>query len=170
MDHSAMDHSAMDHSKGHAGMNHPGMGDTDSCSMNMLFTWNYKNTCVVFHWWHIKTVQGLLLSCVALFLLSGLYEYLKYYLNNSQRLYEVTSTSSNNETNVPANVASRATKRIALSRSMWYGFQVGYSFMLMLVFMTYNGWLMIAVVLGAAWGHYHWGSKCAPSSQSLACH
>lgn len=163
-----MDHSRMDHS----GMTHPGMDHgSDSCSMNMLFTWNYKNTCVVFRWWHIKTLPGLLLSCVTIALISGLYEYLKYYIHNTQRPYETLHLTNSSNNDGSPDSTSRVSRKLALTKSMWYGVQVGYSFMLMLVFMTYNGWLMIAVVLGAAWGHYHWGSKCATTdSQSLACH
>lgn len=173
MDHSGMNHMGMDHSgMDHSGMNHPGMnhgGDDDMCAMSMVFTWNYKNTCVVFNWWKIKTLHGLLLSCIAIALITGFYEYLKFYLYRKNRDSEavVTSTSA---TNGSLNSPSPLTKRYAVSRSLWYGVQVGYSFLLMLVFMTYNGWLMLAVVVGAIWGHYHWGVKCTPEAGTLACH
>ncbi|SCV00009.1 LAME_0G06942g1_1 [Lachancea meyersii CBS 8951] len=141
MDSSSMKHGDMDH------------GNKDMCSMNMLFTWNYKNTCVVFKWWHIRTLPHLILSVALIVLISYLYEYLKYYASKSA----ITSGSGSGRS---ANI----------KRASWYGAQVGFSFMLMLVFMTYNGWLMLSVVVGAAWGHYSWGSAVESNTRNLACH
>lgn len=134
-------------------------GHDDMCSMNMLFSWSYKNTCVVFKWWHIKTIPHLVISFAAISFLAYLYEYLKYY---SFKSMNNQSSSSNNATTAGS---------LKLKKSIWYGIQVGFSFMLMLVFMTYNGLLMIAVVVGAMWGHYSWGAatEVAPRN-SLACH
>ncbi|SCU86494.1 LANO_0C08174g1_1 [Lachancea nothofagi CBS 11611] len=140
--HSTMDHGDMDH------------GDSDMCSMNMLFTWNYKNTCVVFKWWHIRTVWHLLLSMAVITACAYLYEYLKYF---STKSLVASSNASMGRT-------------VQLKRASWYGAQVGFSLMLMLVFMTYNGWLMLAVVLGAAWGHYSWGILTESNTRTLACH
>ncbi|CEP63187.1 low-affinity Cu transporter LALA0_S07e04412g [Lachancea lanzarotensis] len=142
MKQSQMDHGNMDH------------GDMDMCSMNMLFTWNYKHTCVVFKWWHIRTVSQLILSMILIAIISHLYEYLKYYAGKS-----VAAGGSGN---------GRSAKT---TRASWYGAQVGLSFMLMLVFMTFNGWLMLAVILGAAWGNYSWGNSTVDNgTRSLACH
>lgn len=147
-------------------MNHGDMdmGHGDSCSMNMLFTWNYKNTCVVFRWWHIRKLSDMLLSFLVILALGYLYEYMRYYIYKSQANRGSSLTSGTNNTDH---------RRNKLYSSCWYGLQVGYSFMLMLVFMTYNGWLMIAVVLGATWGHYSWGSRVKPLAEdipSMACH
>ncbi|EDO14454.1 hypothetical protein Kpol_260p4 [Vanderwaltozyma polyspora DSM 70294] len=154
--HKQMASSAMQHDHGDMG--------GDSCSMNMIFTWNYKNTCVVFRWWHIKTVSHLILSMLAIMFLTYLYEYLKYciYKRNLNNVVVGTTTNLN----------SVGAKRVRFKKSIWYSIQVGYSFMLMLVFMTYNGWLMLAVVLGALWGHYCWGSltENCNDTNSLACH
>ncbi|CCK70344.1 low-affinity Cu transporter KNAG_0E00760 [Huiozyma naganishii CBS 8797] len=125
-----------------------------SCSMNMSFTWSYMNTCVIFHWWRITSLPGLLLSCLFLVQFSVLYEYMKY------RLRSKNSRMARNKGR----------------RSVFYGVQVGFSFLLMLVFMTYNGWLMLSVVVGAILGHYYFEPQQLESSgpllgeNSLACH
>lgn len=159
-----MNHAGMSHgSMSHADMD---MGD-DHCSMNMLFTWKYKNVCVIFSWWHIKKFSHLLFSFLAIVLLTYGYEYLKYYIYKSQINRGVTAPSSD------ASVSSNVGRRNRLSQSCWYGLQVGYSFMLMLIFMTYNGWLMLAVVIGAVWGHYSWSPRIrsiALEEASLSCH
>jgi copper transporter 1 len=50
-----------------------------------------------------------------------------------------------------------------------YAILMGISFWLMLVFMTYNGYLMIALVLGAGVGHYVFGQE-KPAARSISCH
>ncbi|KAL1997845.1 hypothetical protein VTN02DRAFT_607 [Thermoascus thermophilus] len=49
-----------------------------------------------------------------------------------------------------------------------YGLQVFYSFFIMLLFMTYNGAVMIAVAVGAALGYLAFGGSTA--SKTVACH
>lgn len=61
----------------------------------------------------------------------------------------------------------RLSKRKELIRSMIYAILVGISFWLMLVFMTYNGYLMMATVLGAGFGHYFFGNSM---NKSIQCH
>lgn len=130
----------------------------------MIFTWDWKNTCVIFKWWHIRTKSEFFLSFIGIVLLSLGYELSKHLFQKWERKHSSlvlgTSVTSN----------KRDIFIFKVKRSLLYGLQVGYSFMLMLVFMTYNAWLMIAVVIGAAIGNYFW---CAPSettNRSMACH
>lgn len=73
----------------------------------------------------------------------------------------------------PIPVVSRFT------RASLYGFTVFLSFFLMLVFMTYNAYLILAVVLGAALGHYLFNAEMdidsvlaggAGAGKTMACH
>lgn len=54
-------------------------------------------------------------------------------------------------------------------RSVNYAVLVGISFWLMLVFMTYNGFLMISVVIGAGIGHYAFGGNLS-ADRGIQCH
>lgn len=118
----------------------------------MLFTWDWRNTCVVFKWWHVKTPLGFVATLVAIVAVSMGYEWLK------TLAVESASPASGPLRPNPPN------KR--WNRSVLYGIQVGYSFMLMLVFMTYNGWYMLAVIMGAILGHQVWGGE----GRGMACH
>lgn len=51
-----------------------------------------------------------------------------------------------------------------------YAVLVAISFWLMLVFMTYNGYLMIATVLGAGFGHFIFGNGRLSAGKSIQCH
>ena len=68
-----MDHGHMDH--GMPGMDHGGMDmDQPMCNMNMLFTWDTTNLCIIFHWWRITNILTLLISLFAVALLTAGYE------------------------------------------------------------------------------------------------
>nr|OQO26427.1 hypothetical protein B0A51_04949 [Rachicladosporium sp. CCFEE 5018] len=53
-------------------------------------------------------------------------------------------------------------------KAAFYGVQVFYSFFIMLLFMTYNGWIMLAVGFGAFLGYLLFGGSSA--TKSAACH
>ena len=50
----------------------------------MLFTWDATNLCIVFQWWHVTSTASLILSLVAVALLTAGYEGVK----NVARRYE----------------------------------------------------------------------------------
>ncbi|KAN0059826.1 copper transpport protein [Thecaphora frezii] len=64
-------------------------------------------------------------------------------------------------------------KRAQIFRSTLYASSVFISFMLMLVAMTFNAWLIAAIVGGAGLGHYWFNrdlSRLADDDKGLACH
>jgi len=76
-----MDHSGM----GHGDMGHGDMGgEMPMCNMNMLFTWDTTNLCIVFKWWHIRSTGGLLFSLLAVVALTAAYEAIR----SASRRYE----------------------------------------------------------------------------------
>ena len=82
-----MDHSHMDHGNmGHGGMSHGDM-DMGTCSMNMIFTWDYNNLCIVFRSWRITSPLTLILSLLAIIALTAGYEAVR----EASRRYELAS-------------------------------------------------------------------------------
>ena len=74
----------MDHSM--PGMDHGGMDmDQPMCNMNMLFTWDTTNLCIIFRWWRITNVLTLLISLAAVALLTAGYEAVR----EASRRYEL---------------------------------------------------------------------------------
>lgn len=59
-----------------------------------------------------------------------------------------------------------------VTKALFYGAQVFYSFFIMLLFMTYNGWVMIACAVGASLGYLVWGGRAEGEGEgkSVACH
>ncbi|KAI0908929.1 Ctr copper transporter family-domain-containing protein [Ustulina deusta] len=64
---------------------------------------------------------------------------------------------------------SHVSQRARILKAILYGVQNFYAFMIMLLFMTYNGWVMIAVAVGAGLGYYLFGSNTRATKET-ACH
>ncbi|KAI1253082.1 hypothetical protein MGN70_005290 [Eutypa lata] len=189
-----MDHSHMDHGD-HAGHGDMDMGDM--CNMNMLFTWDTTNLCIVFRQWHVRGTASLIFSLLAIVAICAGYEALR----EATRRYEAwtdkqeetvgpkspqakTSTPSRDQKdhredgqvvdeNTPFLWTGRnqveVSKRRRLIKSVLYGIQNFYAFMMMLLFMTYNGWVMIAVAVGAGVGYFLFGAH-TKATKETACH
>jgi len=173
MDHSTMDHGTMDHSKmDHSKMGHGGM-DMD---MMMYFHVGVKET-ILFKGWVTTNVGELIGSCIVLFVAALLYEGLKVFreellVRAQQELYQRNSpeTLPTNDDTPDNGVGSdqviiqsgpttlnRILNKWHCLQSFLHIVQVTVSYMLMLVFMTYNVWLCLAVVLGAGTGYFCFG-------------
>lgn len=172
------------------------------CQMHMLWNTQIINTCVVFPSWHIRSNTSFVFSCTVIVALGIFYEYLRafqkqYDYNLASALnvkakgkLRITSGRSTPElpeqeqspligkslwritrTGTPVPLVSR------VIRALLYGASVCLSFFLMLVFMTYNAYLIFSVVLGAALGHYILGSTMNvdallsdSNGKGMACH
>ncbi|KAL2136245.1 hypothetical protein VTI74DRAFT_4678 [Chaetomium olivicolor] len=190
MDHSGHGHHQMDHSS-HGGMGHGGMGGGHMCNMNMLFTWDTTNLCIVFRQWHITSNLSLVLSLAAIVAICAGYEALRegirrYEAVLSKRVEtvplprspspsprhsgEVSHTERTPFISLGAGQSrGHVARRAHVTKAMLYGIQNFYAFMIMLIFMTYNGWVMIAVSVGAGLGYLVFGGS-TPVTKETACH
>ncbi|XP_022219127.1 high affinity copper uptake protein 1 isoform X2 [Drosophila obscura] len=156
----------------HAGHHHSGGGGGTGTGMehmmSMAFHFGYNET-ILFSWWHIDTVAGLIGSMIAIFLLALLYEGLKYYREylfwktyNLLEYRPVKGPQHNPEAPHLPSAAAAAPSPVQpsmlsvnhLYQTLLHILQVTLSFLLMLIFMTYNVWLCLMVVLGAAVGYF----------------
>ncbi|KAI1083231.1 Ctr copper transporter family protein [Whalleya microplaca] len=178
MDHSHMDHSHMDHG-GHGDMGHGDM-PMPMCNMNMLFTWDTTNLCIVFRQWHIRGPASLVFSLLAIVAVCAGYEALR----EATRRYETwvgqqQDAAPNQGESVTestpflragrSNQAEAIGQRARIVKAVLYAVQNFYAFMIMLLFMTYNGFVMIAVAVGAGLGYYLFGAHTKVTKET-ACH
>ncbi|KAF5391902.1 hypothetical protein D9757_001708 [Collybiopsis confluens] len=157
------------------------------------------DTCIVFPGWHISSNSVFVLSCFAIVALGIFYEYLRVFqksldtkialsLTKGKHRARSSRSSSRNTPELESEgllsgriintggegVAVPLTAR--LLRAILYGVTVFLSFFLMLVFMTYNAYLIVAVVLGASIGHFVFGgyintdSLLSVDGKGMACH
>ncbi|KAF8893415.1 Ctr copper transporter [Infundibulicybe gibba] len=155
------------------------------CDMHMLWNTQIIDTCIVFKSWHIGSNFTFVVSCLAIVALGVFYEYLCSLQKRVDRIVAF-SLSSKDKARMPASRnrsgastpdgdleefglltglrMSRVQGNVMRVPPMWrvirmllYGATVFLSFFLMLVFMTFNAYLIIAVVAGASIGHYIFG-------------
>ncbi|KAH9879307.1 hypothetical protein J1614_002746 [Plenodomus biglobosus] len=164
MSHSDMDHGNGDHSM--PGM--PGMGgDAPMCNMNMLFTWDTTNLCVVFRGWRIDGTVSLIFSLFAIVLLTAGYEAIRE-MSRRYEAYVERAVEGRRGGDIRGRNAGKAEQQQKIVKAMLYAVQVFYSFFIMLLFMTYNGWIMLAVAVGAFVGYLMFSQSS--STKSVACH
>ncbi|KAF9406281.1 hypothetical protein HW555_013285, partial [Spodoptera exigua] len=161
---------------GHGG--HEGLSEhAGGHDMAMTFHGGY-NEVILFSWWKVTDIGEFVGSFFAVFLMALLYEGLKYYRKHllwktyTGLQYCAVSPPDKGVANLCApdepqviqpvpHVLERNVPTMMSTAHAWqtvlHGLQVLVSYMLMLVFMTYNTWLCAAVVLGSATGYFLFG-------------
>ena len=168
------------------------------CSMNMLWNTQIIDTCIVFPSWHIGSNGQFVVSFFAIVALGIFYEYLRAFSTAFDRRLAASLTKGKTRGHSPASgrgspargadyeeagllsgrirvnrTGAQVPPLYRLIRALLYGATVFLSFFLMLVFMTYNAYLILATVAGAAIGHYIFGSHIGiegSSGKGMACH
>ncbi|CAK1364187.1 unnamed protein product [Cercospora beticola] len=189
-------HAHMDHGSGSnmPGMDHGHMGhgspdEPMMCNMNMLFTWDTSNLCIVFSSWRISGAWSLIWSLAAVVALTAGYEAVReasrrYEQQLERRTGGLTLPDTENDASthsvphnerssllwIPGTQSVSEEKKGKLIKAILYGVQVFYSFFIMLLFMTYNGWIMIAVGVGATVGYLMFSGAGNSATKSAACH
>ncbi|XP_064086428.1 high affinity copper uptake protein 1-like isoform X1 [Macrobrachium nipponense] len=178
MDHS--DHGDMDMPMpkmgGMHGMHHMGCSGNDSMGgMSMSFHFGYDEV-ILFDWWSISDVGGLIGSMIGIFALATLYEGLKYWREDlmrkaiaKQQYVGNASKGTCGEENKQIQYMEQILMPPRVSmlsfphamQTLLHMLQMIVSYFLMLIFMTYNVWLCIAVVLGAGLGYFLFGWRKA---------
>ncbi|KAK0213205.1 copper transporter [Desarmillaria ectypa] len=175
---------------------HSGAMAQPRCSLNMLWNTQIEHTCVVFRSWHIGTTTQFVFSCFAIVALGIFYEYLRGLqktvdarlaasLSQDKRSRRSRSPSRASDAAeesllLPGRVLAKLSTSVPVPpvyralRATLYGVTVFLSFFLMLVFMTYNAYLILAVVVGAVIGHYIFGGElnlgASGEDKGMACH
>ncbi|CAJ0570373.1 unnamed protein product, partial [Mesorhabditis spiculigera] len=152
-----------------------------SDEMDMMKMWLHfgEREKILFSWWKTGTAAGLLLSVVIIFLLCIFHEAIKglrYFIaiqheneRRNERQERLNRPSPPTGT-PPDNVSERSvlfspllrfsgtTRRLftryRIAQALLYGVQIVLSYMLMLIVMTFNVWLILAVVIGEAVGYF----------------
>jgi copper transporter 1 len=142
----------------------------------MYWNWDPKIPYIFFKWWTAMTPAGLAFAVIMVFLLAFFYEN----VINLRAQYDakiIAASTAHSEDSVgkgccaadccPCPSQSKMNRPFTLSeslvRSSLFAFSNFYSLFLMMIFMTYNAYLCIALVLGAGTGHF-WSSIFIPES------
>ncbi|KAK7790728.1 hypothetical protein R5R35_007965 [Gryllus longicercus] len=163
--------------EGHHHDNNGNECDLSGHSMMMMFFHGGYCEIVLFNTWKVTSVGSLIGSMIGIFIMAALYEGLKYYREylfwRTYNALQYRSVSMPPEKGVVSEdnrivhmVGEVIHKQPPTMFSLMHGFQtflhvvqIVLSYFLMLIFMTYNIWLCLAVVVGAATGYFLFGWK-----------
>ncbi|CAL8079911.1 unnamed protein product [Orchesella dallaii] len=149
MDHRQHDHGGSEDSEGGMDM------------MAMYFTGGTKVT-ILFKFWETSNTGVFVASLIIVFLLALVYEALKFY---REVLYERSATLASDRAvqGLLGGIRSNIFKSYHLVQTVLHMVQLVLSYFLMLIFMTYNIWLGLAITLGAGVGYllFGWNKRSA---------
>jgi len=139
------------------------MGDMDM--MKMYFHMDFKGETVLFHGWKIHDVGSLIVSMIGVFLFALLYEALKFGRQWLAEYVATNQTSRFGDFEAKSALTRRTNTFLGstpftfwhLLQTFLHMLQTFVSYLLMLIFMTYNGYLCIAVIAGAGLGYFAFG-------------
>ncbi|GAA5951858.1 hypothetical protein JCM3765_003139 [Sporobolomyces pararoseus] len=166
MDHSGMD---MGHSTSSASSSMSGMDMSEgSCKISMIWNWNTIDACFISKDWRIHSTGDYVGSLIGIFFMVVALEMLRrfgrdydrkiraaYYRRETAALAAVASSSKSDlpaSALVPAPFCPSYTQQII--RSAFYGISFGTAYILMLLAMSYNGGVILAIFSGGAVGHF----------------
>ncbi|KAL9988250.1 hypothetical protein ACROYT_G002674 [Oculina patagonica] len=150
-----MNHSMMGH---HGGSAHQG-GHGETAGHAMMFHLR-TDLNLLFEPWDISTTKVLVGSCIAVFFLSALYEGLKIFRARLMNMHTRASRQTDQEKDAVHIIGPRQGCRQNicschhLTQTVMHVVQVVLGYLLMLVVMTFQVYLGIAVILGAGLGYF----------------
>lgn len=114
-----------------------------SCSMNSALTWSYKGTCIITSSWVLKSKLSLFVTCLLIMIFTIVIQWIHF---------KVTVLTKS-QANLPLRDVSRR-QNMKLIRLCLYSLESFCSLIVMLLFMTYVGWIWIAIMAGSMIGWY----------------
>ncbi|KAI1614641.1 putative high affinity copper protein [Exophiala viscosa] len=144
------------------------MGDSSSCKISMLWNWYTIDACFLAQSWHITTKGAFAASCIGVMLLVVSLELLRrvgkeydtFILRQFQRNIALDGANLKGQDNSgscqsgPQIVTFRASPLQQLVRSVIHAMTFGLAYIIMLLAMYFNGFIIICIFIGAFLGKF----------------
>ncbi|WVF68299.1 hypothetical protein IAT40_003064 [Kwoniella sp. CBS 6097] len=160
-----------------------GHGDMDmgpACKISMLWNWNTVDACFLASTWHVRSKGGFAGTIIGIFLLCISIEFVRRVGREYDRrlILAAKSTVAGVLPEVDANKGSDAPAMTYHFRPSWvqqivrgvaYGSQFTAAFLVMLLGMYFNGFVLFAIFLGQTTGYILFGrDTCTASVDHVA--
>ncbi|WWC59259.1 uncharacterized protein I303_101809 [Kwoniella dejecticola CBS 10117] len=135
-------------------MDHMSSSNTTCQMSDMLWNWNVIDTCFISSGWHNSTRGSFAASCIGVLFMAILLELLRRAARDYDRLIlkQLSNISSKTQNYRPS--GRRATPLQQLIRSLLHVAVFGVAYLLMLLVMSYNGYLIISILIGTGIGKF----------------
>ncbi|PWN93063.1 Ctr copper transporter, partial [Acaromyces ingoldii] len=141
-----------------------------SCSMSMLGNWETIGSCFLTSSWHISTAAQFAGTCIGVFLIVVVIESVRRWGREWDRYIVRKALEDHQRMSNLNRAGNRAGKRMQTTkacfpmfrpsvlqqaiRSLVYAIQFTGAYIVMLIAMSYNGYILISIVLGGLVGHF----------------
>ncbi|WRT64962.1 uncharacterized protein IL334_001903 [Kwoniella shivajii] len=132
-------------------MDHMSSSTNSTCQMSdMLWNWDVMNTCFLSSGWHITTRGAFAASCIGIIFIAILLELLRRVSRDYDRwiLRQLSTVTMKNYR------PRRATPLQQLIRSLLHVAVFGVAYLLMLLAMSYNGYIIFSILMGTGIGKF----------------
>ncbi|XEV04888.1 hypothetical protein FSHL1_010175 [Fusarium sambucinum] len=143
-----------------------GSEEMAECQMSMLWNWNTVDSCFIASSWQVTDNGMMAASCIGVGLLVVLLEVLRlmgknYDIHIAQAmrrhatiLSKSHSLTSEKNDSLPTNMVLRASPLQQIVRAILYAVTFGVAYFVMLVAMSFNGYIIISIIIGAGLGKF----------------
>ncbi|KAI0117836.1 ctr copper transporter [Nemania sp. FL0031] len=144
--------------------------DSDACSTHMLWNWETTGSCFLAESWQIQNEGMMAATCIGVFLLAIMLEFVRrvgkeydqYILRQFTQHANSRAAMSRLEDDCCSDgpqsgsqtVTFRATPIQQLIRSVIHAVAFGIAYILMLIAMGFNGYVIIVIIIGAGFGKF----------------
>lgn len=119
----------------------------------MLWNWDTIDTCYLAASWHIANTGMFVASCIGACLLSITLEAMRR-VNRSYDAYILRQLAALNSANDFKPVPRRATALQQAIRAILHAVLFGLAYIVMLIVMTANGYMILSIIIGAGTGKF----------------
>ncbi|KAM7192752.1 putative high affinity copper protein [Rhypophila sp. PSN 637] len=142
---------------------HGGGSSAAECKISMLWNWYTIDACFLSSDWQIKSQGAFAASCIGVVLLVILLEVSRRlgkefdtYINREfeARVAALTVAASTSSIEGPQTVTLRASPLHQLVRAVLHAVTFGLAYIVMLLAMYYNGYIIICILIGAGLGKF----------------
>ncbi|CAG7852946.1 SubName: Full=Related to copper transport protein {ECO:0000313/EMBL:CCA75408.1} [Serendipita indica DSM 11827] len=121
------------------------------CKISMLWNWYRVDACFISTQWHIRSEVAFAFTVICIFILVALVEGVRRFGREyDRRLIKVHQAKAEPGSGVPFAL----TWPQQATRATIFGVQFGAAYILMLLAMYYNGYIIFAIILGGTFGHF----------------
>ncbi|KAI9368647.1 Ctr copper transporter family-domain-containing protein [Aspergillus egyptiacus] len=160
-----MDHSLLPRMAGHDMSSH---ATNASCTIEMIWNWSTIDSCFLSETWHVTTKAMFAVSCIGVALLGLSLEFLRrvskdYEESLMRQCQRHAAAQLDNPLLLPGAAPSVLTFRASpiqqIIRAILHIAQFGVAYVAMLVAMSYNGYMIISILIGTFLGKlfFDWG-------------
>ncbi|SPO46771.1 related to copper transport protein [Moesziomyces antarcticus] len=148
-------------------MNHSGMGGMDggmggaSCKISMLWNWYTIDACFLSSSWHVTTKATFAVSCIGVVLMVVCLEALRRAgvefdkaLSRQLLQRKLVLESDLPPEATTRQVVIRVTPLQQLARAVLHAVTFGLAYIIMLLAMYFNGYIILSIILGAGIGKF----------------